>query len=173
MLLAAGLSFKVVDSAARGQPRWTSALTTSRAECVHTNLYAVTVPISPLVAYSVGMTIPCSRLIGSTATAGRYPPPPNLHTAIVRPLNGTTVSGDTKILVTANDFVDVTKSEILLSGATRTHELLGVGQPTAYGYVTFWNTRNVPNGVYVLQGVAYGASGSMKRSTGVTVTVKN
>ena len=174
VVLAALLSFKVVDSAARGQPTWTSAITASRAKCFHTNLYEVTVPISPQgTGILVGMTVHCSELIGSELTAGRHPLPPDLHTTILRPRNGMILSGVTLIVGDATDNVSVTRSEIRLSGATRTDELLGVGQLTPVGYFTYWNTRKVPNGVYILHNVAYDAAGLSRSSKGVTVIVKN
>ena len=173
VVLAALLSFKVVDSAARGQPAWSSAITASRAKCFRTNLYAVTVPISPPNIYNTGMTVPCSKLIGSELTAGRHPLPPDPHTTILRPLKGMVLSGEVVIHWVATDNVPLTKSEIWLSGATRTDELLGLGQLTPGGYVRHWNTRRVPNGVYILRSVAYDAGGLTRSSKGVAVIVKN
>ena len=58
-------------------------------------------------------------------------------------------------------------------GQTVNEQLIATGTPGTTGYTGSWDTTTVPNGVYVLQSVAYDAAGGVTFSTGVSVTVSN
>ncbi len=44
---------------------------------------------------------------------------------------------------------------------------------TLYGYIAFWDTTSVANGVYSLQSLATDRSGNITCSDGITIRVSN
>jgi len=53
------------------------------------------------------------------------------------------------------------------------HSLIGVGKPSRYGWITLWNTRTVPNGLYDLVSVATGYGAKVAQSTPIRINVHN
>ena len=100
-------------------------------------------------------------------------------TSVSAPAGGSVVSGTSTLLTAgASDSGSaITKVEFRLSdgppGQTVNEQLIATGTPGAGSYTGSWDTTAVPNGVYVLQSVAYDAAGGVTFSTGVSVTVGN
>jgi hypothetical protein len=96
-------------------------------------------------------------------------------TAVLIPSNGDSVAG-ADALLDASGSANVTSVTFELTGGTLTDEVIGTATLTAYGWLTKWDTTNVPtvlNGTYTLQSVASYASGESTTSAGVTITVDN
>ena len=107
---------------------------------------------------------------GITVTVDNLP----LHTAVLVPSNGATLSGSAGVLdATASGTSDVTGVQFVVSGGSISDEVVGTAGPTLYGWIAEWNTTGVPNGTYMLQSVATEVGGTMATSPGITVTVAN
>jgi len=133
----------------------------------------VDLSVSPISEYTAPMTVPCSRLIGVSATVRRHPLPPDPHTAISMPTNGAVVSKRMFIDVIATA---TSPSPGLWSGTPvgiANDRLAGVATLTPVGWLLYWDAGDVPDGVYVLQSVAYDSTGSTSRSKGVTVVISH
>ena len=98
-------------------------------------------------------------------------PPPT--TSVIKPSNGSTVSGTDQGL-DALASAGVTQVQYVLTGGTLNHSVIAtLTSPTIYGWTASWDTTTVPNGVYTLQSVAsYGAEVS-GTSSPITITVRN
>jgi hypothetical protein len=96
-----------------------------------------------------------------------------LVTGLLKPANGSKVSGSTVLVASARGYFSVTKVEFYLSGGSQHDTLIGTGTPFSYGWYTRWNTTTVANGTYSLRCVAYGAGGSSGTSARVSITVSN
>jgi thermitase len=101
---------------------------------------------------------------------GVIAPPPADTTApdasITAPANGSTISGQVSINISATDNVGITKIELYRNGGL-------VGTTTTSPYGLFWDTTTNNNGSYSLTAKAYDASGNVGSSSPVTVTVNN
>jgi len=88
--------------------------------------------------------------------------PPTVQ--ITSPANGSLLSGKTtKVYVTANDNVGVTRVDLLVDG--KSYATSSSSNP-----VFAWNISKLSHGQHTLQAVAYDAAGNSTRSTVVTVT---
>jgi len=109
----------------------------------------------------------CDSLL---TTATRIP----LRTEIVVPRNHETVTGSAVALVAAVSSGDPIQSVLfeLVGGSPPQSTILGTGSKGTYGWTYSWDSRSVPNGTYVLRGVAIDAQGK-SISLGVSMTVHN
>jgi hypothetical protein len=96
-------------------------------------------------------------------------PPPT--TTIIKPSNGSTVSGSQGLDALAS--AGVTQVQYELTGGSFNHSVIATGTATIYGWTSTWNTTTVPNGAYTLQSVAsYGGEVS-GTSAPLTLHVSN
>ena len=96
-----------------------------------------------------------------------------LHTEVLVPSNGATLSGSALLDASAAGTADVTGVQFVVTGGTLTDHLAGTAALTLYGWIADWDTTGVPNGSYTLQSVATEVGGTMATSTGIAVTVNN
>jgi peptidoglycan/LPS O-acetylase OafA/YrhL len=91
---------------------------------------------------------------------------------VVLPSDGRTVRGSQLVVAAAPFHVGVSKVEFRLTGDTLRDQLIAT---TVFnqGWGFLWNTTTVPNGVYRLDAVAFGAGGHHSTSKVVTITVAN
>lgn len=82
--------------------------------------------------------------------------------SITSPHNGDTVSGISKITVSATDNVGVVKVEFYLDGKLS-------GTLTAPPYTFSWNTRKAASGAHVIGAKAYDAAGNVGTAASITV----
>ena len=102
-------------------------------------------------------------------TVGNTPP----STTVLIPSSGATLFGPAILDAAASDNVGVTKVEFHLTGGTLNDVSIATATPTLVGWLADWNSRTVPNGIYMLQSVAYDAEGFSTHSNGITVSVLN
>ena len=100
--------------------------------------------------------------INSTPQPDTTPP----ATSMTSPANGSTLSGQTTVSVSATDNVGVTKVELYING---TLYLTDNTEPFNF----FWDTTKYANGAYDLFARAYDASGNIGQSNVITVYVNN
>jgi peptidoglycan/LPS O-acetylase OafA/YrhL len=94
--------------------------------------------------------------------------------SLARPYDGSTLASGVWLDAAATlGNSTVTRVEFRLSGGGFRKELLGIGTQSIVGWLFYWNTATVPNGTYILQGVAYDAAGKSDHSKPVTITVNN
>jgi hypothetical protein len=111
---------------------------------------------------------------GSTFSAGITITVNNLHTAILMPAAGATVSGASVTLdASAAGPTTVTGVSFVVSGGSLSNQVVGTATATIYGWVAHWNTTAVPNGTYLLQSVATQTGGTTATSPAITVVVAN
>jgi hypothetical protein len=111
---------------------------------------------------------PSGTSSGVTVTVNNAAP----STTLIIPSNVTTLSGTQVLDATASSGTTSVQYEV--TGGPLTGQIVSTGTPTLYGWLTKWDTTNVPNGTYTLQSVAsYFAGGISGTSTGITVTVNN
>ena len=97
-----------------------------------------------------------------------------LHTAVLVPSSGATLSGSAAVLdASAAGTADVTSVQFEVSGGSLSNHVVSPAAPTLYGWIGFWNTTTVPNGTYTLHSVATEKGGTTATSPGITVTVSN
>ncbi len=98
---------------------------------------------------------------------------PSLVTTILRPRDGSTVSGTTTLDAAATDYHRVTGVEFLLTGGGHLGTPIATAHLTFGGWVATWNTTTLANGTYTLRTVARDSAGRTSLSAGTTVTVQN
>jgi hypothetical protein len=107
---------------------------------------------------------------GITVTVDNLP----LHTAVLVPSNGATLSGTAKVLdASASGTADVTSVQFEVTGGSLSNDVIGTATPSLYGWYVVWNTTTVANGTYTLQSVATEIGGTTATSPGISVTVQN
>ncbi len=94
-------------------------------------------------------------------------------TTVLYPPNGSNVKGTQALFASASGEFGLTSVEFEITGGRLRDFLIGTAANSGYGWDLAWNTTSVPDGAYILQSVAYGATGKMGRSTGITVRVAN
>jgi peptidoglycan/LPS O-acetylase OafA/YrhL len=96
----------------------------------------------------------------------------DLFTSVESPRE--TLSGSVWLAADASsDNLPVTRVEFRLSGGGLRDHLIGTGTKSSVGWLFYWNTTTVVDGTYTLQSVAYDALGTMTRSTGIRITLRN
>jgi hypothetical protein len=92
-------------------------------------------------------------------------------TSVLIPSNGATVSGSTLLDASASNATSVAFQ--LFGGIYGFYgPVVCTATPTYYGWLCSWNTKNVPNGSYLLSSRAFNSVGSAY-SSGVHITVSN
>jgi hypothetical protein len=86
--------------------------------------------------------------------------------SITSPTNGAVVSGTVTVNASASDNVGVTKVLFSVDGAQTS---IDTASPFSYS----WDTKNAASGSHTLMVKAYDATGNVKQSSNVTVTVRN
>ncbi len=110
------------------------------------------------------------RLRTAPATAGSMFSAPPPSTQLAFPSAGALMHG-TELLGAAASFpFGVGKITFRITGGDRT--LTVGGGPFSYGWIAYWDTKEVPNGTYTVASIASGLGGSTT-SAAVTVTVDN
>jgi hypothetical protein len=77
------------------------------------------------------------------------------------------------VLVAAAGAPTGTKVEFILTGPGTHETVIAVAQPTLDGWISFWNSNEVPNGRYELRIVAHSENNGFGSSKAVPVTVVN
>jgi hypothetical protein len=93
---------------------------------------------------------------------------------IVRPVYGSTVTGQVFLDAVASEPYGISRVEFTLapeSGGSST--VLGLASDSLYGWILRWNCTSVPNGRYLLRSTAFDTIGTSTTSVGVLITVKN
>ena len=99
---------------------------------------------------------------------------PPLHTAVLVPSAGATLSGTASVLdATAAGTSPITSITFELSGGSLSDQVIGTGVLTLWGYISEWDTTKVANGTYTLQSLATEKGGTTALSPGITVKVQN
>jgi outer membrane protein assembly factor BamB len=119
--------------------------------------------------------------VGTPEGVSAYAP---LHTQVLVPSNGSSVSGTTVLDASATPGVTLLPPapagsgvQFVLSGGSLSEQVVGTATPTLYGWIAEWDTTTVPNGTYTLQSVATATTTFLTSVTvtspGITVTVNN
>ncbi len=96
-----------------------------------------------------------------------------LHTQVLLPSDGATLSGSTVLDASAAGTGDITGVQFVVTGGVLSNHVVGIAGPTLYGWLVSWDTSSVPNGSYTLKSVATQVGGTTVSSAGITVTVNN
>jgi hypothetical protein len=96
-----------------------------------------------------------------------------LFTHVLRPFDGTSLSGIAVLDAGATDYLRVTDVEFLLTGVSGRSTVIASAQLSVDGWIALWNSASVPNGTYRVQSVAHDAGGYRSLSPAVTVSVRN
>ena len=96
-------------------------------------------------------------------------PPPT--TTIIKPSNGSTVSGSQGFDALASS--GVTQVQYRTDRREPQPHCIATGTATIYGWTSTWNTTTVPNGVYALQSVASYGGEVTGTSVPITLHVSN
>ena len=67
----------------------------------------------------------------------------------------------------------MTRVEFQVTGEDLKNEDIGTAVVEKGFWVASWSTTDVPNGTYVLRGVAFDAAGDQRAGEGITVKVAN
>ena len=97
-------------------------------------------------------------------------------TAVLIPSSGAELSGTTAVLdasATASYGVGISKVQFVLTGGSYNQSVIGTATLTLYGYIAFWDTTSVPDGIYTLQSFATDGAANTNYSPGITATVDN
>jgi hypothetical protein len=115
-------------------------------------------------------------LAGALGLPAKVPLPPvqsDLHTALIAPTEGATLSGTQLLNALAPDTLRITKVEFRITGGNVHDKVLGIATPTLQGWIKSWDTATVPNGRYELQSVAFDSAGKSAISAPLTIDVRN
>lgn len=97
-----------------------------------------------------------------------------VHTAIIIPANGATLTGTAGLDALASDISGVTKVDIRASAVNGGESVtLASGTPSSYGWIFHWDTSVMANGTYRLESVAFGPENREGKSTIITITIDN
>jgi hypothetical protein len=113
-----------------------------------------------------------SGLIAQYAKEG-LPGETTPRTAVIYPQNGSKVKGTQALFASASGEFGLSSVQFEITGGQLRGFLIGTATNSGYGWYQAWNTTSVPDGTYLLQSIAYGATGKIGRSTGITVRVAN
>jgi hypothetical protein len=94
-------------------------------------------------------------------------------TTVIHPPNGSKVKGTQALFASASGEFGLSSVEFEITGGRLRDSLIGTATNSIYGWYQAWNTTTVPDGAYILRSIAYGATGKIGRSTGITLLVAN
>src|SRR5580704_738495 len=103
-----------------------------------------------------------------TEVAGAAAP----STEVVVPTSGVTVSGP-QVVLDATASAGVTQVQFELTRGSPSNSVIVTATPTLFGWLTYFNSITVPNGIYTLQSVATDSVGETVSSPSVSITVNN
>ncbi len=98
---------------------------------------------------------------------------PDLHTDVVLPAGGSTLTAVSVLDASTTDTVHVARVDFHLSGGDLRGTLVLRAAPTFFGWVGTWDTRTVANGTYRVRAVGYDVAGKSAGSRTATVVVDN
>jgi hypothetical protein len=94
-------------------------------------------------------------------------------TTVIYPPNGSRLKGTQALFASASGEFGLSIVEFEITGGRLRDSVIGTATNSVYGWYQTWNTTTVPDGAYILQSIAYGATGKIGRSTGITLLVAN
>jgi hypothetical protein len=98
----------------------------------------------------------------------------DLFTAVVQPSSGATLSGGYWLdAQSASDNSPVTRVEFRITGGSLSSHLIGTAAKSPIGWISYWNTATIGNGIYRLQSVVYDAAGKSIPSPAISITIHN
>jgi peptidoglycan/LPS O-acetylase OafA/YrhL len=100
-------------------------------------------------------------------------PVPDPRSAIITPSDGSTLSGQQLIAISATDSVRLRQVELELKGPGDSETRLGYAKPSLLGWLMYWRTSGVPNDIYDLRAVVHDVAGKVAYSKPIVVTVRN
>src|SRR5664280_3911068 len=98
---------------------------------------------------------------------------PTLVTSVLRPVDGSTVSGVVVLDAGVGDTQQLKAVEFRATGPGLHDQVIGTSTQTLYGWISRWDTRHVANGYYAIQSVLVRTDGTTGSSTPITVRVAN
>ena len=97
---------------------------------------------------------------------------PALHTQVLVPSAGATLSGTAVVLdASAAGDAHISGVQFVVTGGSLSDHVVGTAVLTLYGWIAQWNTTTVTNGTYTLQSVATETGGTTAMSPPISVTV--
>jgi hypothetical protein len=93
--------------------------------------------------------------------------------SVVSPTDSATIAGGSFLDAVAQSAAGIASVNFELSGGSLSNHVIGAGLPTLFGWIAPLDTTTVPNGSYIVQGVATDNNGNTTTSPGVSVTVNN
>jgi hypothetical protein len=95
-------------------------------------------------------------------------------TRVLRPSSGTRLRGGLYLAATVTDnYYEVTDVEFVLTGEGFHESKIATAQNAGYFWIAGWKSATVPDGSYLLQSIAYDATGNSVRSPSVRIQVAN
>ena len=98
---------------------------------------------------------------------------PSLLTQVIRPEDGTRLSGDELLEARAVPVPGITSVQFQISSSSLASALMITAARTDYGWLAVWKTRSVPNGTYEMRSVLVRAQGPASDSQPIAVVVRN
>ena len=94
---------------------------------------------------------------------------PALHTQVLVPSAGATLSGTAVVLdASAAGDAHISGVQFVVTGGSLSDKVVGTAVLTLYGWIAQWNTTTVTNGTYTLQSVATETGGTTAMSPGIS-----
>jgi hypothetical protein len=94
-------------------------------------------------------------------------------TRVVRPADGSVLSGNAWLDATATTSTKVTSVRFVVTGNGLHDALVGTGQQSPYGWLASWDTTTVADGTYQLRSAVSSVDGKRVESQPITVVVVN
>ena len=95
-------------------------------------------------------------------------------TTVLQPTAGAQlVGGGTWLGASATGQHSISKVQFEISGGSVSDQVIATGVPTAYGYLTAFDSSNFPNGTYTIRSVATDSQGLTGTSAPVSITIAN
>ena len=92
---------------------------------------------------------------------------------MIKPTNGTRLSGSTNLVTEPGFNLGVAKVEFEVTGNSLRNAVVGDAVHIDGLWILPWNTKTVPDGTYTVRSVAFNAAGDHSTSASVTVHVSN
>jgi hypothetical protein len=96
-----------------------------------------------------------------------------LVTRMVRPVDGSVLSGRALLDATTDTATNVTTVQFRANRPGRASALVGTGQSTRYGWLAGWDTTSVTDGTYQLRSQVSFVDGKKVESQPITVVIHN